>query len=69
MAEEGKLDPVVGREMEIERVIQIFEPPHEKYPALIVARGWQDAIIEGLAQRIINRETPETLLDKRVFAA
>ncbi|MEP7289939.1 MAG: ATP-dependent Clp protease ATP-binding subunit [Chloroflexota bacterium] len=68
MAEEGKLDPVVGREMEIERVIQILSRRTKNNPALIGEPGvGKTAIIEGLAQRIINRETPETLLDKRVL--
>ncbi|HVO44265.1 MAG TPA: ATP-dependent Clp protease ATP-binding subunit [Aggregatilineales bacterium] len=68
LAEEGKLDPVVGREIEIERVIQILSRRTKNNPALIGEPGvGKTAIVEGLAQRIINRETPQTLLDKRVL--
>lgn len=67
-AEEGKLDPVVGRETEIERVVQILSRRTKNNPALIGEPGvGKTAIVEGLAQRIINRETPSTLLDKRVL--
>ncbi len=64
---EGKLDPVVGRQIEIERVIQILSRRTKNNPALIGEPGvGKTAIIEGLAQRIVNNEAPDTLLGKRV---
>ncbi|MDM8531510.1 ATP-dependent Clp protease ATP-binding subunit [Anaerolineales bacterium HSG25] len=66
-AEAGKLDPVIGRKSEIERVIQILSRRTKNNPALIGEAGvGKTAIIEGLAQRIINNQTPDTLLNKRV---
>ena len=68
LAEESKLDPVVGRQMEIERVIQILARRNKNNPALIGEPGvGKTAIVEGLAQRIIEGDVPAPLLDKRVL--
>jgi len=68
LAEEGKLDPVIGRQMEIERVIQILARRTKNNPALIGEPGvGKTAIVEGLAQRIMDGDVPAPLLDKRVM--
>jgi ATP-dependent Clp protease ATP-binding subunit ClpC len=67
MAAEGKLDPVVGRQKEIERVIQILGRRTKNNPVLIGEPGvGKTAIAEGLAQRIANQDVPDILQDKRV---
>ncbi len=68
MAREHKLDPVIGREKEIERVIQILSRRTKNNPCLIGEPGvGKTAIAEGLAQRVIEGVVPETLRDKRVM--
>ena len=68
-ATEGRLDPVVGRSKEIERVIQILGRRTKNNPVLIGEPGvGKTAVAEGLAQRIANRDVPDTLEDKRVVA-
>lgn len=69
LAISGKLDPVIGRNPEIERVIQILSRRTKNNPVLIGEPGvGKTAIVEGMAQRIIEREVPETLYSKRVIS-
>ena len=68
-AKQGKIDPVIGREKEISRVIQILSRRTKNNPVLIGAPGvGKTAIAEGLAQRIITGNVPDSLLDKRIFS-
>ena len=66
---EGKLDPVIGREVEIERVVQVLARRKKNNPVLIGEPGvGKTAIVEGLALRIIQKKVPRSLMDKRVVS-
>ncbi len=69
LAQQGRLDPVIGRASEIERIIQILGRRTKNNPVLVGEPGvGKTAIAEGLAHRIVNQDVPETLLDKQVIS-
>jgi len=69
LAQRGKLDPVIGRDEEIRRIIQVLSRRTKNNPVLIGEPGvGKTAIAEGLARRIVEKDVPDTLKNKRVIA-